>query len=249
MIDETFVKAIANLQAAGVSVEEFHGIPYVNQSFHPILPPTVQTLKAGTLDAVRDYLLENPDALSLTDVLIHIISPTEVAVKSTIDATYGTRTSHLTVSPDLPGFKFGSYYDQQAMMIALFTTFVQDGDDLAYLKGLVGNLVAEESVQQEDDGTTQRVTAKAGLAKQELVSVKPIIRLKPYRTFTEVIQPESAFLVRLQKCEVGGVKVALHEADAGAWRVQAIQRVAEWLNEHVIEPLQKTSDVTIPVLR
>lgn len=55
--------------------------------------------------------------------------------------------------------------------------------------------------------------------------VNPIVRLKPYRTFNEVDQPESEFLVRLSE----GGYVALYEADGGAWTLQARRNVADYL--------------------
>ena len=48
--------------------------------------------------------------------------------------------------------------------------------------------------------------------------------LRPYRTFLEVEQPESEFLLRLD--EDGNV--GLFEADGGMWELEAKRRVAAY---------------------
>lgn len=68
----------------------------------------------------------------------------------------------------------------------------------------------------------------------------PIRKLKPYRTFNEVDQPESEFLLRLS--EGGGV--ALYEADGGAWKLQARRNVAEYL-KNALANLVEAGEVII----
>lgn len=54
--------------------------------------------------------------------------------------------------------------------------------------------------------------------------------LRPYRTFREVEQPASRFVLRLQSGQGDGMpKAALFEADGGAWRLTAIEAIARWL--------------------
>lgn len=53
------------------------------------------------------------------------------------------------------------------------------------------------------------------------------VYLKPFRTFTEITQPESAFVLRMR--ESGGIQVALFEADGGAWKNEAILAIKDYL--------------------
>ena len=53
--------------------------------------------------------------------------------------------------------------------------------------------------------------------------------LKPYRTFVEVEQPESKFVFRMQT----GPEMALFEADGGAWRIQAMKNIKEYLEKEL----------------
>jgi len=55
------------------------------------------------------------------------------------------------------------------------------------------------------------------------------VKLKPYRTFNEVEQPESEFLLRLSD----GAQVALYEADGGAWKLTARRNIADYLRKQL----------------
>ena len=60
-------------------------------------------------------------------------------------------------------------------------------------------------------------------------SVKPT--LAPFRTFSEIEQPESSFVLRVN--DRG--RVGLFEADGGAWRNTAMLRIKEYLDNHLNE--------------
>jgi len=53
--------------------------------------------------------------------------------------------------------------------------------------------------------------------------------LAPYRTFAEVSQPESKYIIRLSKLCNGEIAVILKEADGGAWRILAHEKIKTWL--------------------
>ena len=81
--------------------------------------------------------------------------------------------------------------------------------------------------QHGDDGVTQQITAKTGI-KLENVPVPNPVRLAAFRTFREVEQPESVYVLRLRR----GPKlpqVALFIADGDAWKLEAMTRVFDFL--------------------
>ena len=53
------------------------------------------------------------------------------------------------------------------------------------------------------------------------------MKLRPYRTFTEVVQPASDFIFRMK--EDRGITCALFEADGGAWKNAAMKNIKEYL--------------------
>ena len=55
--------------------------------------------------------------------------------------------------------------------------------------------------------------------------MKPRVPLRPFRTFQEVEQPESEFLLRMD--EEGNI--GLFEADGGMWKLTARQTVKAFL--------------------
>ena len=93
--------------------------------------------------------------------------------------------------------------------------------------------MVDESVKTYgDDGVSQQATVKSGVTSVASVKVPNPVTLKPFRTFAEAEQPESKFVFRMRKND-DGVKAALIEADGGAWKVQAIQNIANYLDEHL----------------
>lgn len=57
-------------------------------------------------------------------------------------------------------------------------------------------MTIENSVSTNDNGVTQTVEARQGVALNALIEIKPRVMLRPFRTFLEVEQPESEFLLR-----------------------------------------------------
>lgn len=73
----------------------------------------------------------------------------------------------------------------------------------------------------------------SGVQLKATQTIKPIVTLQPYRTFLEVEQPVSDFLLRVDK--EGGI--ALHQADGGAWKLAAKRSIAAYLKEQLAEEI------------
>ena len=64
------------------------------------------------------------------------------------------------------------------------------------------------------------------------VAVPNPVLLTPYRTFRDIVQPASLFVVRVKAGPSGGLpQVGLFEADGGAWKLTATDRLKVWLTE------------------
>ena len=104
--------------------------------------------------------------------------------------------------------------------------FIQNNDRDLLLK-FAGTVESGTVAQYGDDGVTQKATIKTGLAsKGEAILPNPV-RLKPFRTFLEINQPESDFIFRMR--EGRGVECAIYEADGGAWQIEAMQRIKVYI--------------------
>jgi hypothetical protein len=133
---------------------------------------------------------------------------------------------------NLKTFPFGTFMSQEEFAIAFRSLFVpRDGDDSDYVLTYASKLVGGTAIDGSDDGITQEVQVKRGLsgALKDKVSLKPIVKLSPYRTFREVEQPQSEFLLRVRLSQNDTPTVALFEADGGAWINQATENIVQYI--------------------
>jgi hypothetical protein len=196
--------------------------------------PRPEAICAFTLTALRDYLDSKVDGLDMTKLVAHVEAPTIVTIKGPADGPYLKRSSHLTVVPPRRAeFPWGRYTEADNFLIALQTMF-EPTPDRDYLLQLCSRIVAGKEITREDDGVTQVVTVKKGVALKESVDIKPRVDLAPFRSFNELPQPVSSFLFRVE----GGddeepPKCTLFEADGGAWQIKAIIAIRDWIKTNV----------------
>ena len=170
-------------------------------------------------------------------MFLHVVSPTKVELFSALDADR-ERESLVQVTAELPEFRFGEFIDHDAFCIALQSIFInnEDRETLTKFAGTVENGTVE---QYSDDGISQKATIKTGIASKGDAIVPSPVKLRPYRTFLEVEQPESEFIFRMRNSGAG-VQCALFEADGGAWRNQARKNIYNYLVDRI-----KDEDVLI----
>lgn len=59
------------------------------------------------------------------------------------------------------------------------------------------------------------------------------MKLRPYRTFQEVEQPESTFLIRVDERSIRFIG-----ADGGMWKLKARQTIKEFLENHFTDEIE-----------
>jgi len=191
------------------------------------LPPT---LKLGTLEGFASYVRDNRDGLTRSQLLAHVVNPGRVDLLGPLAGPFRQRATLAQAELALFGasvFTFGQWHDMETFIIGLQAAFVPT-DTLAQVLRLIGNVKDEAVRQTTDDGVTQSVVAKQGAVLVAEVPVPNPVTLAPYRTFREVQQPVSSFILRLRS---GGPTCALFEADGGAWKLDAVARVKAWLEQ------------------
>lgn len=178
----------------------------------------------------RGFVFERPGTL-----YVSVVSPTKVCVYTSpvTSGREGIRRLELfeANASDVPGFTNTEFEYEQAI-IALRSRFAPN-EGSQYVLDLMSNLTVENSVQTEDDGVTQHATVRSGIAMCKTVEVKPIVSLRPYRTFQEVQQPESLFLIRLGDKR----RLSITEADGGMWRLDARKTIAEYLKSQFADEI------------
>ena len=235
-MDRTAIEKIVELGAP--NYHEENGYKYTDKKLNVIECPRVSELTFHTLDGLI-YALKAEYKNFNGPLLIDVNDEESVTVYSAVQSTDRKREIPYRVSAELIEIPFNLRLDYETMMITLKSKFVETPELLELVK-LLGTITEENSATASDDGFTQSVVVRKGIAMKEGKTVKPIVKLKPYRTFNEVDQPESEFLVRLSD----GAQVALYEADGGAWKLQARRNVADYLKENLAD-LIESGDVIV----
>lgn len=224
MIKEAIKFIIDNSEAKEMKI---NGMTFTDKQMHPVKDHLPERLQVSTLTAVVDYIKANIDKMILP-VLIQIEGPLEVNIKSALYGDFNQRNTFLSATPMIPHFSYDKFMDAENFNIAMQSKFIPTEESALILK-VAGN-VKEEAVRNVgDDGISQSATVRTGVTKVENVIVPNPVTLQPYRTFIEIDQPESKFVFRMQD----GPRMALFEADGGAWKVEAMQKIKEYLQKEL----------------
>ncbi|MCI9626498.1 MAG: hypothetical protein HFI90_06920 [Clostridia bacterium] len=203
---------------------------YSDKGLSRIVQPTAKALCTSTLHSVVDYLKNDVDNVTSGKVIIHIEGARDVTLYHELNDDKN-RESFISVSPALPNVRIGDYIGLEDFGIMLRSMFVQSDTTYALLK-ICGNITDENALKYQDDGVSQTVTARTGIARVEQVDVPNQVKLQPFRTFAEVKQPESEFVFRLKKSGEN-IYAGIFEADGGAWKLEAIKRIKGYLEKEL----------------
>lgn len=141
---------------------------------------------------------------------------------------------------DVPGISVNESISQERAIVELQSLYAIT-EDRDYFLSLLSRIDVNQGVSSVDNGISQEVSVKTGAVLKEQQTVQPIVHLQPYRTFLEVEQPASDFLLRLDKegCP------ALYEADGGAWKLEAKRNIAAYLGEQLADLVERGSVVVM----
>lgn len=131
---------------------------------------------------------------------------------------------------DVPSISVDQSISQERAIVELQSLYAVT-PDRDYLLALLSRIDVNQGVSSVDNGISQEVSVRTGAVLKEQQTVQPIVRLQPYRTFLEVEQPASDFLLRLDK----EGRPALYEADGGAWKLEAKRNIAAYLGEQLAD--------------
>lgn len=225
------------VELASPSVIQVNGKTFSNERFTEVKEQLYypECLILNSLDGIVKMIQKEAKEKRLSDInvptddntveqrlYVRVSEYNRVDVFTSYD-TQGVRTYLYRSNADVPGFREG-FRDRGTMLIQLRSLFLQT-PDVAYLLDLLSKMSDEEKVTSQDNGVTQVVEARKGVALKEQVEVRPRVKLTPFRTFLEVDQPESEFLLRVGD----GGQVGLFEADGGVWKLVAKRSIAAYL--------------------
>lgn len=141
---------------------------------------------------------------------------------------------------DVPSISVNESISQERAIVELQSLYAIT-EDRDYLLSLLSRIDVNQGVSSVDNGISQEVSVRTGAVLKEQQTVQPIVHLQPYRTFLEVEQPASDFLLRLDK----DGRPALYEADGGAWKLEAKRNIAAYLGEKLADLVERGSVVVM----
>ena len=225
----------------------------------PVLTVVENTMFSVTNDGTAQELrptIDHPDTLPLSslDSLIKMVKSEALLAVDGHAPLYITIPNHLTVqcftqpaaaerffrqffyevkATDVPGWDSKVQLGFEEMQIALRTRF-QETPDALYAMKLLSDISTGAKITFNDNGVATSVVTRKGIDLQANEAIRPIVKLKPYRTFQEVEQPESTFLIRVN--ERG---ISFTEADGGMWKLKARETVKAFLEQALSKEIEE----------
>lgn len=236
-MDRTFIEKITELSSPNVA--PINGYTYTDKTLEVVRLPRVATMNFRTLRGMVETLKHEISKFE-APLIVNVLSHAKVEIYSAIFDEDRTRELPYSAEPELPSIEFGRQTDYENMMITLKSKFAET-PSLIDVVQLLGTITEENNATLSDDGFTQSAVVRKGIVTKENKAVKPIVRLKPYRTFLEIEQPESEFLLRLHD----GMRVALYEADGGAWKLSARTNIANFLRTELAELISNKALIVV----
>ena len=181
-------------------------------------------LELQTLKSLVDYLKSDNDFISNRKLVVVVDSFHKVSVYDQVDFENGKRPQLVSVKATVPVIPFNNWRDQEEFNIMLQSMFINDADRDLVLD-FASHLKIEKGAEVQDNGVTQTVTVRDGVASLAHAKTPNPVTLRPYRTFNEVEQPASQFVFRVNKL----ANLALFEADGGKWKLDAVKNISDYL--------------------
>ena len=200
----------------------------------------VENIHLSSLDAmvafVKTEAVKNHDA-------VYITIPDHKTVECFTHPYTGLRMNreHLYTADatDVPGWGEKVALPFEEAIIALRTRF-QPTNDTEYALKLLSDITTGSKVTFNDNGVATSVVTKRGIDLQSNTTIRPIISLRPYRTFQEVEQTASEFLIRINERNITFI-----EADGGMWKLVARNTVKAYLEQELEAEIQAGSVVVV----
>lgn len=214
---------------------------YSDKQLHRIVDyiPRASAITMNTLTGLVDYIKSNTDFMGL-NMIIQVVSPTKVKLFSSLDQDR-EREFLVEVNAMIPSFDFDTFIEKEKFVIGLQAKFLDDPEtDKALVLKFAGTVENKTIAEYGDDGVTQKASVKTGIASKSDAIVPNPVKLRPYRTFTEVAQPVSEFIFRLRDGRYDGIECAIFEADGGAWKNAAMKNIKDYLQFELADMPQFT---------
>ena len=192
-------------------------------------------LKLNSLDALVQMIKTEALKRYKTPIFIEAPSPSHAECFATPDSELREQRLFYydVAATDIPGWAERVEMRFEEAMIALRTRF-QPTADTEYALKLLSDITTGSHVTYNDNGIATTIVTKTGVALQQNATIKPIVTLRPYRTFQELEQPESEFLIRINERGINFI-----EADGGMWKLTARQTIKKYIEAALADEIKR----------
>ena len=240
-VEEYLISTGVKLQEAKEKPEvlEINGGVYaffggrMNRMEH-VLPddmPEPSSVTVFSLNGLVDMIRADVDGMFAEGNPMHIVRVTDETTVEVLSPALGihrVRHRRILCQAPVPRIRFGQYLETEDFQVMMQTCF-EKSEARDMVMTLAGSVSREQSMRKSDDGMTQTVQAQHGVVTVGEVRLNNPVPLTPLRTFYEVEQVTSPFILRFDE----NAKAALYEGDGGAWRLKAVSAVADWLRRNL----------------
>lgn len=230
--------------ATPFTLETRSGYQFCSTYLHEVKPEVElpDRYSVDTLEALVK-LIRTEGVTQAPLLYVRVDSARRVVVDSTYTgrdyAIYSRLPLYEAVS-DVPDITTNQSMTKEKAVVELQSLYAVT-TDRDYLLAPLSRIDVNQGVSSVDNGISQEVSVKTGAVLKEQQTVQPIVHLQPYRTFLEVEQPASDFLLRLNK----EGRPALYEADGGAWKLEAKRNIAAYLGEKLADLIESGNVVVM----
>jgi len=242
-LDSTAVREVAQLAQEALSAEErifeVDGRHYSRMRLQEIVPAyrTPPWMRFQTLTGLRDYVLSRLDPEE-APCAINVRSPNSIEYVTGPRGAARDRNMKAQSFQDVPWDSASGIWNEVETTIIQLQTLCEPTGDRDALIRILSNVSSEEVVVSEDDGVSQKLGVRAGVFFKEQAAIPNPVMLRPFRTFAEVEQPKSPFIVRARKLsKISPIEIGIIECDNGLWKIAAMNNVRRWLEFELEVPI------------
>lgn len=234
---KAFIEKIVSL--SGPKTFEIEGKTFASEELNEIRPykDIPRSISVNGLDSICKLVRHEAEKVG-RKMFIQCKTFRSVEVFSTYGNDFG-RYYLYTCNADTPQITMERFISYENAVIEIRSLYIPN-EDTKYLLNLLSSISNESKVTSSDNGVTQKIEAKSGIALHNMVEVKPRVSLKPFRTFVEIEQPESEFLLRIDH----NGNIGLFQADGGVWKLEATRNIANYF-EHELKDLIEADKVVV----
>ena len=233
-----FVNKLVELAAP--TTVEVDGSVYSNQELVHIQDkkPMPRCIDLTGLDSICKMVRNEADHVGL-QIFIQVKDYKSVSVFTSLDSDEDRLYLYKCVA-DTPAVTTDRYMSYEKAVIELRSLYIPN-EGTKYLLQILSSISNESRVTSTDNGVTQQVEARSGIALNTMVKIEPRVTLQPFRTFIEVEQPASEFLLRIsERGEIG-----FFPADGGVWKLEATRNVADYFETNLHDLIETGTVVVI----